>query len=140
MNVLVDTHIFLWYITADPRLLQPIRSGIENSTNRIYSSAVSVWEVMVKYQLGKLILPSDPAEYIPQQRERHRVEGLSLDEGSVGFLSRLPSIHRDPFDRMLLCQAMCHDLALATQDEVLFRYTVGVAETPWRCVRPESGQ
>jgi PIN domain nuclease of toxin-antitoxin system len=132
MKVLLDTHVLLWFISADARLPQPMREGIQDPGNQVYLSAVSVWEVIVKHQLGKLPLPAPPSSYLPAQRARHRIESLPLDEGSVAQLPRLPAIHRDPFDRMLVCQALQHDLVLATEDATLHSYTVSVDGTPWR--------
>ncbi|XXS75955.1 type II toxin-antitoxin system VapC family toxin [Sorangium sp. So ce131] len=89
---------------------------------------------MVKHQLGKLPLPEPPERYIPAQRQRHHIESLSIDEASVAYLAKLPPLHRDPFDRMLLCQAIRHDLLLATADGAMHGYTVDVPGTPWRAL------
>lgn len=132
MNILLDTHIFLWFISADRHLPEPIRHAIQDPTNDVYLSVVSVWEVIVKHQLGKLQLPAAPESYVPAQRERHRITSLPVDEASVMNLPRLPSFHRDPFDRMLICQALEHDLVVATVDRAMFGYTVEVAGTPFR--------
>jgi PIN domain nuclease of toxin-antitoxin system len=86
----------------------------------------------VKYQLGKLPLPTHPDTYISGQRIQHRIDSLALDEASVERLPQLPSIHRDPFDRMLLCQAIQHEMVLATEDQILQSYTKLVENTPWR--------
>jgi PIN domain nuclease of toxin-antitoxin system len=85
---------------------------------------VSLWEAIIKYQLGKLPLPHPPEHYLPTQRARHQIVSLSLDEASVRQLAKLPSIHRDPFDRMLICQAMEHALTIVTVDSVSDRYPV----------------
>jgi PIN domain nuclease of toxin-antitoxin system len=98
----------------------------------VYLSTVSVWEVIVKHQLGKLPLPAPPESYLPAQRERHRIASLPVDEASVAKLPGLPSIHRDPFDRMLICQALQHDLVLASVDNTMLGYTVDIAGTPFR--------
>ena len=124
MNLLLDTHVFLWYITGDERLSEPMRGSIRNSENEVYLSAVSIWEAVVKYQLGKLPLPESPERYLPMQRERHQILSLPLDEASVSRLAEIPSIHRDPFDRMLICQAIEHSLTLATVDEQVRAYPV----------------
>ncbi|HKP12346.1 MAG TPA: type II toxin-antitoxin system VapC family toxin, partial [Blastocatellia bacterium] len=71
-----------------------------------------------------LPLPQSPETYLPEQRERHRVSSLGLDEPSVMRLAKLPLLHRDPFDRILICQAMEHDLAIATLDAAIFSYAV----------------
>ena len=87
-------------------------------------SVVSLWEVIVKHRLGKLPLPQPPEGYLPIQREQHRISSLPLDEASVSQLAQLPSIHRDPFDRMLICQALEHDLTLVTVDGTVCNYPV----------------
>jgi PIN domain nuclease of toxin-antitoxin system len=102
MKILLDTHIFLWFINNDQRLTNQWRTLIRIYENEVYLSVVSLWEVILKYQLGKLILPESPQIYIPQQRKRHFIENLDLDEESVTQLIKLPSLHRDPFDRMLM--------------------------------------
>lgn len=71
MKLLLDTHIFLWYITGDKRLSGGIRDSIRDLNNEIYLSVVSVWETTVKYQLGKLALPQSPDTYLPRQRQQH---------------------------------------------------------------------
>jgi PIN domain nuclease of toxin-antitoxin system len=122
MRILLDTHVFLWYITGDPRLSQDVQSLIRATSNEVFMSVVSLWEIIVKHQLGKLPLPSPPAEYIPTQRQRHMIQSLLLDEASVSQLAKLPALHRDPFDRMLICQALSHDLVIATADAAIWAY------------------
>jgi PIN domain nuclease of toxin-antitoxin system len=87
---------------------------------------VSLWEASVKYQIGKLTLPERPESYLPEQRERHRITSLSLDEGSVKQLANLPMLHRDPFDRMLICQAKEHELTIVTIDPLIQAYSVAI--------------
>lgn len=127
MNLLLDTHIFLWYITGDTRLPAAFREIIRDPANRVCLSVVSIWEVIVKHQLGKLPLPQPPETYLPRQRERHRIESLVLDEASMVNLARLPLLHRDPFDRMLVCQAIQHGLTIVTVDDVVRAYSGHVA-------------
>lgn len=114
MRLLLDTHIFLWFISGD---------AIRDSDNEVYLSAISVWEVIVKYQLGKLPLPESPEIYLPKQRELHQIASLPFDEMSVK-LAKLPPLHRDPFDRMLVCQALQHDLTIASVDSLVRAYPV----------------
>jgi PIN domain nuclease of toxin-antitoxin system len=124
MRLLLDTHIFLWYITADPQLPRGFRNAIQASDNVAYLSVASVWEVVIKHGLGKLPLPEPPAGYLPQQREAHQIASLSVDEGALTYLSELPPLHRDPFDRILIAQALQHGLTLVTVDEALRAYDV----------------
>lgn len=88
-----------------------------------------MWESVVKHQLGKLHFRQSPAVYLPLQRERHHISSLPLDEMSVAHLPDLPLLHRDPFDRMLVCQALAYDLTLVTVDDAIFQYSVKTLET-----------
>ncbi len=126
MKLLLDTHVFLWFISGDERLPDGMRDSIRNPENDVYVSVVSLWEAIVKHQLGKLPLPQPPNKYLPVQRERHQISSLPLDEASVSQLAKLPPIHRDPFDRMLICQAIEHGLTLVTKDDVIASYPVAI--------------
>lgn len=90
-------------------------------------SSVSAWEIIVKHGLGRLPLPRPPHEFVPEQRRRHRIEALALDEIAVLQLAKLPDHHRDPFDRMLVCQAAAHGLTILTPDPEIARYPVPTA-------------
>lgn len=124
MNILLDTHIFLWFISGDSRLSVNVRDAIRAPDNEIYLSVVSVWESIVKHQLGKLPLPAPPETYLAKQRNLHQIASLALDEASVAQLTKLPPLHRDPFDRMLICQAVQNDLVIATVDAAIHAYSV----------------
>jgi PIN domain nuclease of toxin-antitoxin system len=124
MKILLDTHIFLWFISGDSRLSTDVRDAIRDPDNEIYLSVVSVWESIVKYQLGKLPLPESPETYLPKQRNLHQIASLALDETSVAQLAKLPPLHRDPFDRMLICQAVQNGLIIATVDAAVRAYSV----------------
>jgi PIN domain nuclease of toxin-antitoxin system len=124
MRLRLDTHIFLWYISGDARLPDALRDSIRNPEHEVYLSVVSLWEAIVKHQLGKLPLPESPEHYLPTLRARHQIASLSLDEASVRQLAKLPPLHRDPFDRMLICQAMEHALTIVTVDSVFGHYPV----------------
>ncbi len=126
MKILLDTHILLWFISGDNRLSTNIRDIIRDPDNEVYLSVVSIWECIVKYKLGKLPLPESPEIYLPKQRDRHQITNLNLDEGSVTQLTNLPLLHNDPFDRMLICQALHHSLTIATVDAQIRAYSVSV--------------
>lgn len=130
MNLLLDTHIFLWLLTDDQRLPRSWQTAIRNPDNRVYLSSVSVWECIVKFSLGKLPLPEPPQLYLPRQRVAHGIASLALDEASAAQLATLPSLHRDPFDRMLLCQALQHNLVLVSRDESIRAYPIPQLDTP----------
>jgi PIN domain nuclease of toxin-antitoxin system len=126
MKLLLDTHIFLWFISGDKRLPDAMRQDVRSPDNEVYLSVVSLWEAVVKHQLGRLPLPEPPERYLPLQRERHQIASLSLDEASVSQLPGLPILHRDPFDRMLICQAKAHNLTIVTVDKQISTYPVPV--------------
>src|SRR5690349_11435677 len=124
MRILLDTHIFLWYISADPQLPAAFRDAIREPANEVYLSAASVWEAVIKHALGKLSLPEPPAEYLPRQREAHRIAALPVDEAALIHLATLPPLHRDPFDRIIIAQALQHGMRLATVDDAVSSYPV----------------
>jgi PIN domain nuclease of toxin-antitoxin system len=126
MRILLDTHIFLWFISGDTQLSTDVRDAIRDPDNEVYLSAISVWEAIVKYQLGKLPLPEHPETYLPKQRDLHQIASLDLNESSVLQLAKLPPLHRDPFDRMLICQALQNGLTIATVDAAVRAYPVNV--------------
>lgn len=126
MKILLDTHIFLWFISGDSRLSANIREAIRDTDNEVYLSVVSIWESIVKYQLGKLPCPESPEIYLPKQRDLHQILSLSIDEKSVAQLAQIPLLHRDPFDRMLICQALQNGLTIATVDAAIQAYSVSL--------------
>lgn len=130
MRLLLDTHVFLWSITADPKLPEAFRVATQDATNAVFLSSISVWEAVIKHGLGKLTLPALPATYLPQQRTAHGIAALPVDEEAMAYLAELPSIHRDPFDRLLIAQAMQHDLTLMTVDHVFSAYPVQLLDVP----------
>jgi PIN domain nuclease of toxin-antitoxin system len=127
MNLLLDTAPFLWWVTDDPALSDRAADLIRDPSREVFLSPVSVWEIVVKHSLGKLPLPEDPASLIPRLRTESGFEELPLTEGAVFQLQRLPSLHRDPFDRMLLCQAIEHGLTVVTPDKDVRQYPVRTA-------------
>ena len=124
MRILLDTHVFLWYISADSQLPATLRDVIRDPVNEVYLSVASVWEAVIKYAIGKLPLQEAPAEYLPKQREAHRIAPLPVEEAAFVHLAGLPPLHRDPFDRILVAQALQHGLTLATMDDAVRVYPV----------------
>jgi PIN domain nuclease of toxin-antitoxin system len=120
VRLLLDTCTFLWIITEAPDLSKNARDLFLDPGNDVFLSTVSIWEIVVKYCLGKLLLPEPPDRFIRAQRESHVIEPLALDEESTLHLTRLPDLHRDPFGRMLICQAIRHGLVLLTPDHLNF--------------------
>ncbi len=126
MRILLDTCDFLWLITDDKALPAKTRQAVKSGENEVFLSVVSFWEILVKNALGKLEFDEPAIEFIPQQRELHGIRNLNLDEPTVMRLAALPLIHRDPFDRMLLCQAQELGMRLASSDPVMGRYAVAL--------------
>jgi PIN domain nuclease of toxin-antitoxin system len=122
MRLLLDTHTFLWYITNNPKLPRHAYDAIREKSNEAFLSVVSVWEALVKHQIGKLALPAPADQYITNRQAAHRISTLALDAASVSRVLALPLHHRDPFDRMLICQALQNDLTFVTSDEQFRQY------------------
>ncbi len=122
LRLLLDTHIFLWFISGDKRLPEYIKESIRESNNQVYLSVVSVWEAIIKQKLGKLPLPKPAESYLPTQREQHLISSLLINEACVIRLAQLPPLHKDPFDRMLICQSIEHDLTIVTVDDAIRNY------------------
>ena len=124
MRILLDTCEFLWLVSGDTRLSNEVISAVRDPANEVYLSVVSFWEISLKHSIGKLPLPQPPAQFIPQQRQQHLIKPLLLDETAVARLTELPMLHRDPFDRMLVCQALAHGLTLTSSDKLVRQYKV----------------
>jgi PIN domain nuclease of toxin-antitoxin system len=124
VDLLLDTCTFLWIASADPSLSPTAIQLFKDPGNTVYLSAVSTWEIAVKHALKKLPLPGAPERFIPAQRKLLHIEPLPLDEESTLHLGRLPKLHKDPFDRMLVCQAIARGLPILTPDPDIQRYPV----------------
>jgi len=122
MRLLLDTHIFLWYIANSRRVPAAWAGLLRDPQNQVFLSVVSFWEVIIKYQTGKLPLPEVPEIYIPRLSSLHQIKMLSVDELDVAQVARLPSIHNDPFDRLLIAQSLRHGLTLLTVDVQIRAY------------------
>jgi PIN domain nuclease of toxin-antitoxin system len=128
MRLLLDTHVFLWYIGGARELSEACRDAIRDPLNDVYLSVVSLWEAIIKFQLGKLPQPEPPQHWIPRGRALPGIQSLPVDEASVARLANLPLLHRDPFDRLLICQALEHQLTLVTVDRKVAAYPVPVLD------------
>lgn len=124
MKLLLDTCTFLWVITDVKALSNNARLLFTDPENEVYLSTVSVWELLVKQGLNRLALPTPAEQFILEQRRLHRIEPLALQEEAVAQLLRLPEYHQDPFDRMLICQAIAHSMTLLTPDERINQYPI----------------
>jgi len=126
VNVLLDTHAFLWAVTGDRRLSSPARALIEDGENQVFLSAVSMWEIVLKARAGKLHVEGSVAKVLEEQMRQARISPLAIYPAHVLRVAALPPIHKDPFDRLLIAQAQSESLALVTRDPEIRRYTVQV--------------
>jgi PIN domain nuclease of toxin-antitoxin system len=119
VNLLLDTHVFIWAVDDDPRLSAAAWTMIEEADS-VYVSSASIWEAIIKYQLGKLKV--DPDRLIDAVAESGFLE-LSITMRHAAAVTYLPPIHRDPFDRLLLAQAISEPLHFLTADDKLPQYS-----------------
>jgi PIN domain nuclease of toxin-antitoxin system len=122
MRLLLDTHALLWFIGNDPQLSALARQNIENSGHNKFVSAASLWEIAIKIGLGKLTLPRPFDEVFPQQLEINGFELLPISCAHLNQNLSLPFHHRDPFDRLLIAQALADDLTIVTRDPEFSKY------------------
>jgi PIN domain nuclease of toxin-antitoxin system len=121
MNILLDTHITLWSLTNDPRLPPKARDLISKEDNRIFWSVASMWEVAIKRSIKPEKIPVSGIEYM-HYCEQAGYECLSVRDRHVVALESLPSLHSDPFDRILVSQALSEGMTFLTHDTVLGGY------------------
>lgn len=124
MKCLLDTHAFIWLITDDPKLSITARSCILDSHTSLYLSSASVWEIVIKCNIGKLKLSGSPQTLITKQLSENLIEELPISFNHVFHLRQLPEHHKDPFDRMLVAQALAEKLTIITIDPLITRYSV----------------
>jgi PIN domain nuclease of toxin-antitoxin system len=120
-RLLLDTHVVLWWLTDDPTLSEELKQTIDEELD-IFVSAVTVWEVAIKQQLGKIAAPAD----LPETIRDSELRNLPITSDHAVAAGHLPLLHRDPFDRMLAAQALSEGLTLVTRDKSLRSYDVPV--------------
>ena len=122
MNLLLDTHALLWWLTDDPQLSDTARALIADPDNRVLVSAASAWEIAIKCGTGKLTLPEPPTVYVPARIAANGFEPLPIRIEHVLRTYDLPMHHRDPFDRLLIAQSVVEDVPLVTADSAMAPY------------------
>ena len=125
MKLLLDTCTFLW-LAGGQRLPPAVATAIADPSNDVYLSPVSVWEIVTKHRNGRLPLPEPPDRLVPAERAARGLATLPFDEDSALQALRLPPLHRDPFDRMLIGQAIAQGLAIVTPDPLVTQYPIRV--------------
>ena len=128
MNVLLDTHVFLWWIEANPRLSPRAREIIADGDNAVFLSAASGWEIAIKARLGKLRLSENEVldRFIFDQLQVNAFQALPIQLSHALHVYTLPPLHRDPFDRLLVTQSQLERMPLVTGDAQIARYAVQV--------------
>ena len=126
MNLLLDTHVFLWAVDNNPNLSPAAREAIVDGHNIVYVSAATAWEISIKRAIGKLKIPE--SDYLEELR-LHRFMPLSITTEHALAVENLPAHHKDPFDRMLIAQAQEEKLTLVTRDQRIKKYDVRIIDT-----------
>jgi len=124
MNFLLDTHSFLWFIAGSTNLSATARSMIEEPANQPFLSAASLWEMAIKLSLGKLRLARPFEELVPQQMHLNGIRFLGIEVQHLVPIAHLPFHHRDPFDRLLVAQAMVEEMPIISADSAFDAYDV----------------
>lgn len=124
MRLLLDTHAFLWAIAEPDRLSTRARKAISDSRNDLIVSTVSLWEIALKVEAGKLRLPASRSYFETHMDQLGVAEVLSISPRHVYALLSLPTVHKDPFDRLLAAQSIAEDLSLLTKDAVFREYSL----------------
>ena len=124
MRLIFDTHTLLWIVTNDSKLSKKAKSLFLNSKNEILFSFVSIWEMAIKINLGRLSIDQSLKEFIKHHIKGNDIKLLSIELNHILLLENLPHHHRDPFDRLLICQAIAENLPIISSDKDLDLYTI----------------
>lgn len=124
MRILLDTCTFLWLAGDSPALSSAARDACRDPSNEVLLSALSGWEIAIKYRLGRLPLPEPPPAFVSSRREALQLGALPFSERAACHVHLLPDVHRDPFDRGLVAQALTEGLTLVTPDPHIREYPV----------------
>ena len=124
--MLIDTHIFLWWLFDDPKLPSGIKNHLQNINNSIFVSTVSVWEITTKFRIGKLPKASSIATNVPEWIIKSGFQSLSITSEHAQLAGSWKIDHRDPFDRMLAAQSRLEHLTLATTDKAISLFPIEI--------------
>jgi PIN domain nuclease of toxin-antitoxin system len=124
VNVLLDTHAFLWFVADDPQLHAKSRTAIEDASNRKFVSLATCWEIAIKAGLKKLDLGEPASTFLPRELAANGFALLPIELSHVARVEDLPPYHKDPFDRLLVAQAMVERLTLISFDAVFDQYGI----------------
>lgn len=128
MKYLIDTCAFLWWCLDPKRIPAATRERVEDGANEVLLSAASCWEIVIKHGLGRLELPTTPGAFVLDEVQANHFTTIAISPSHTFALEKLPEIHKDPFDRMLVAQAVCEQATLLTNDATIAKYSV---KTVW---------
>jgi PIN domain nuclease of toxin-antitoxin system len=124
MNFILDTHTLIWWSIDPIRLSQQARNLLDDESNTVFLSIISVWEMQIKLQIGKLTLQMPLPELIKDQQETNDLQLLPIELTHIYALTNLPNHHRDPFDRLLIAQATVEQVPIVSIDSVFDNYPI----------------
>ena len=124
MKLLTDTNVLLWWFLRSDRLPDKVRATLARVENDVFASAVSTWEIAVKSAIGRLALPGEPAQYLPDRFRRAQIQELPITAAHTYGVFALPKHHADPFDRLLIAQAQLEGMTIVTADRIFKKYDV----------------
>lgn len=119
-SYLIDTHILLWWLSDDKKLSKKIRDLINDAENHIIVSSVSIWEIVIKKSLNKLVAPDNLKEILYE----NDIKILSMTADHALYLEHLPLIHNDPFDRLLISQCILEEFIFVSHDKIISKYKI----------------
>jgi PIN domain nuclease of toxin-antitoxin system len=122
MNLLIDTHILLWWLGQQEKLSENIIRAIENTRNNVFISSAAIWEIVIKKQIGKLQSPDN----LPEVLNENSFTPLSITIDHILTMEQLPNIHSDPFDRIQIAQAIHDQMIFITMDHTIWKYSVNI--------------
>ena len=126
MNVLLDTQCWLFWLTEPEKLSENAREILENASNAVFLSAVSSWEIAIKYSIGKLNLPEPPERFVTKRLVRDGISSLPVQHVHALRVAELPYHHKDPFDRLIISQSMVEGLPVMTVDRQFEPYKIEI--------------
>jgi PIN domain nuclease of toxin-antitoxin system len=126
MNYILDTHAFLWFISEDEQLSESASAIVRSRDNEIYFSAASAWEISIKTGLGRLSIQDELEHFLTDQLSLNQILPMPITLSHAAYTSKLPQIHKDPFDRILIAQSVVEDMPLVSRDGIMRKYDVKV--------------
>ena len=123
---LLDTAPLIYLMSNEDSVPSAVRRELADPGSEVFYSQISLWEIQIKYQLGKLSMPDEPAVVLPRELDRYGFTKLDLTDAAIFGLTRLPSVHRDPFDRLLIVQAKLTGSTLVSPDKIFAKYPITV--------------